>query len=430
MSIIDSSKVWVLGNKVEGVGNSIPWKHDILQSFADCDILIVDTTTLSEQVISSLKIGDVTKIFQEIKKRFQTGLRIICISQNSFEGSIHLGDSRGDSYIVGNYFWSPADCIVKKIPEGKILKKDFDEEFLFEDYVDNIKEWKCALQRTPTIKENYSDHTENEMFELSLLKTNSGDLLGGEFALNLSEYGTFTILPQLSTADESIQKILEILDIQKETPPPLWIEKVSIPGLKELEEKIGFIDKEIEEKQSEKQKVLLEVTTKKSFRKLIYETDMTLEKIVKTAFDLIGLKNVRQDNPEKDDLLFDFTKSTPFQLCTIEVKGVQGNIKRKDLRQLSNWVDDQYDDHNIKAKGMIVSNTYRLEDIDKSKMERSLLDQNNLDYAIKHEFCILPTQVLLDLCVWILDGNTVNLAKIERVMAETNGFIRLADLKD
>ena len=129
-------------------------------------------------------------------------------------------------------------------------------------------------------------------------------------------------------------------------------------------------------------------------------------------------------------LVFDFTKSAPFQLCTIEVKGVQGNIKRIDLRQLSNWVDDQYDDHNIKAKGMIVSNTYRLEDIDKSKTERSLLDQDNLDYAIKHEFCILLTHVLLDLCVWILDGNTVNLAKIERVMAETNGFIRLADLKD
>ncbi|MGI0046557.1 MAG: hypothetical protein ACREBB_05140 [Nitrosotalea sp.] len=425
MKEIDRSRVWVLGTEVHGVGKSINWIPKEIPSFADCDILIVDTTLLSEKLISSMNIYDVKKIFTEIKKRFETGLLIICISSEIIFGNTPAKDG-SVIYSLNNYFWSPVGCYITKIPKGKTLKKIFPDEFIFEKYVDDIVEWDLALPRFPFNKNNFHDVDGIQMTEFNLIASNSNDVLGGEFKKGNS--GSFIILPPLKTPEESINKILEIIGINKETQPPQWIDKILIPGISQIEKQILNLEKEIRQKQQEIFTLSQNLKNKNKFKQLVYETDKKLEMVVKEALELLGLKNVREGPPGKDDLLFDFQGNKSYKLCSIEVKGVEGNIKLRDLRQLGQWVDDHLETGR-KSKGILISNTFRLQELNKSKKERSEIDGENLSYALKQDFCILPTHVLLDLCVWILEGNKPDIDKIENAIANAKGFLQLNDLK-
>lgn len=428
MTDIDKSRVWILGRKVSGVGKSINWIPETIPSFADCDILIVDTTTLTDQLFRSMNIDDIGTLFGEISKRFRAGLMIVCISSESFNGSVPVGDERAGFYSISNYFWSPAGCAVKKISTGKTLKKLFKTKFLFESYVDCIDEWDLALISTPIIKTHYSSTSASQMIDSNLIASNSNDLLGGEFTLNIDNPGIFFFLPQLKTPEESVKKLLDILGIESETPPPPWIKNIEIPGTKELHEKISEMQEIIKKTVIEQNQTIESLREKNSFLKLVYETDTPLEKIVEKALNLIGFKNVRHKGESgKDDIIFDFTNSEKFSLCSIDAKGITGNLKIKDLRQLDHWVDD-HAEAGISAKGVILANTFRLIDLNESKAQRSQLEKENLDFAIKKDVCLFPSHVLLDLCIWILSGNEPNLEKIENAIKNTAGFLKLEDL--
>lgn len=425
MTKIDDSQVWVLGTQIDGVGKSISWIPKTIPSFADCEILIVDTTSINEKIILSMDINIVKILFEEIKKRFDAGLLIICILSKSIVGNIE--DQGGSYYPVGNYFWSPVDCNVKEIPKGKALRTTFSERFLFENYVKNILEWGLALD-SPSEKTMYFDEDGTSMRNIGLILSNSNDILGGMFKKFSGFGGDFVMLPPLETSEKSLQKILQILGIGVKTQAPSWTDKIKIPGISQLELQVNELQTEINKKQLEINDLSEKMYEKNNLKQLVYATDKELESITRNALEILRLKKVREGEPGKDDILFDFSNKTRYTLCSVEVKGIEGNIKLKDLRQLGQWVDDHLD-KGIKAKGLMISNTFRLDDLDKSKKQRSELDTDNLAYAVKQEFCILPTHVLLDLCKWVLEGNQPNLNKIENAIANTNGFLRLDDLK-
>lgn len=77
------------------------------------------------------------------------------------------------------------------------------------------------------------------------------------------------------------------------------------------------------------------------------------------ALKLLGLSKVRKGNPGKDDLLFDFSKNKTFSLCSVGIKGITGSLKLRDLRQSNNWVEDHMEYSKIKAKGLVICNTFR-----------------------------------------------------------------------
>lgn len=428
MTEIDDSRVWMLGTHADGVGKSINWIPKEIPSFADCDILVVDTTSLNEKLISSMDIENVDKIYTEITKRFETGLLIICISSQTFDGGIPDEVNPHSTYRVNSHFWSPIGYDIHEIPKGKTLKKTYSKGFLFDKYVDSITQWGLALRGQPFYKSYHSDERGEMVNAINIIASNSNDVLGGEFQKSNGHGGSFIILPPLETSQQSIHKILEIIGVQKQTAPPSWINKIKIPTTTELETQIQALQNEIQRKQSQINELSEKLQDKNKLKKLVYATDKELELIVKQALELLGLRNIREGENGKDDLLFDFPRGSDHKLCSIEVKGIEGNLKLKDLRQLGNWVDDHLD-AKIKAKGLIISNTYRLNDIEKSKKERSEIESDNLEYAVRRGFCILPTHVLLDLCMWVLDGNNINIKKIEDSIMKTNGIIRLDDLK-
>lgn len=427
--VTEPKKVWSLGTKIEHVDRHISWKPKEVPSFAECDILIVDTSSLNEKLMDSMDIDMVSQLYEEIKKRFDAeNFSIICIISENIEGSILSGIESYGNYVFDNYFWCPLGCDVVRIGKGSgALKNTFSDSFLFKDYANEIKQWEIAIQTTPCYKSGYNDTLESEVYLFNPIATKSNDILGGQYYItSLNESVIF--LPPLKTSEKSIQKILKILGDKKSTSAPNWVEKIIIPGTEETMKKIKEFEKQVSQKQADIKTLQDELINKNQFKKLLYATDDELEIVVKQAFELLNLNKVKRGEPGKDDLTFEPTISFNYGLCSVEIKGVEGNIKLKYLRQLNNWVEDHLE-NKVTAKGIIVANTFRLTDIKQSKSNRSKLDNDNLKYAKKREFCIIPTHVLLDLCAWILDGNSPDTAKIEKALLETIGFVTLKDLK-
>lgn len=414
-------KIWVLGNSIDGVDKNIGWNPKEVISFDECDVLIVDTTTLTEKTIQSLDYSKAEQLFQEIRKRFVSGLVIICIASESFD------EDTVDDSVLSNYFWSPINFEFHKTAKGKTINKDILLDYPFMNYIEKIKDIEIALDHGEIIMKNSSQSTRgNPPYDLWLIASKSRDILGGSFSKSPS-LGVIHVLPLLKNNEESINTILSNYKIKKETPVPTWITSIDIPGIAEFEEKIKLIEKDIKTKEKERQEKISLKNKLERFKKLVYETDEELENVVKEALMLIGLKNVKNGQPGKDDLIFDFNDTKQFKMCAVEIKGVTGNVGLKDFRQLDHWVVDHLE-KSIPAKGLMVANTFRKIDLGKSEKNRTTFSDFESFYKPRG-ICTLPTIVLLDFCKAILGGFTPDIKKIENVIINSNDVLTLSDLK-
>lgn len=418
--MINIGHVWVLGRKVDGI-KSIDWMTDNLTSFADCDTLVVDMTTLNEKMVQELGIEKAEKMFDEISKRFRAGGRIICVIAKFFETTTK-------HYLITNYFWSPILFPVHEIPKGKKIKPMHD--FPFENYLEKVKEWNLKLNSTPQAKNGqYQVTSVPSIATDDLILNNSSEILGGSFSYDQSviQSGTMYLLPPLEDGEVAINTILDILGVIGTTPAPSWSKTLEIPGVKSIEKQIkqkksniGNIQKEVSELEIKKESL-------EKYKKLLYTTDKELEKIVKEALNLLGLKNVRDGRTSSlEDALFDKNHSN-WDIFVVEVKGVKKNIDLDDIREAENWVFD-YEKMNKAAKGVVIANTFRLEDIKTSEKKR-LNFKDFEKHCNDHNVCIIPTFVLFKMVQWVLDGNIPDVKKIELAIANKKGTLSLDELK-
>ena len=144
----------------------------------------------------------------------------------------------------------------------------------------------------------------------------------------------------------------------------------------------------------------------------------------------MGLSGIRTGKQGKDDLLFDFNHNSSYSLCSVEVKGISGNLGLRDLRQSHNWVEDHQEYDQIKAKGLIVCNTFCNDELQESRTKKDIVSSlENLEYAKGRKLCILSSVILLDFCKYILNGNNPDVEKIENAISNTNGILGLGSLK-
>ena len=432
---IDSSRIWVLGKKIRGI-KSLNWNAKEIISFSDCDTLVVDVTSLNEKLLQSITLEQAQKLFNEIKKRFKTGLEIICITGKSFTvDKRHVQDyspyNISDRYIIDNYFWSPISCNYVETSRGITLQK-INQNFKFTKYLEVVNEFNISINRDMIIKDEYwskinaryvlptpgiSDDVKEEYRILS----KSDDFLGGEFS-GSNIKGKMIFLPSLKTVDESVNKIFEILGIRQKTSTPSWALNIDIPRITEIEKKI-------QERKDSKNILYSKLEDLTNFRKLVYATGDELEEIVKNALELMGLSGIRTGKQGRDDLLFDFNHDGSYSLCSVEIKGTSDSLKLRDLRQSNNWIEDHQKHDQIKAKGLVVCNTFRNDELQKSRIKRGKISPENLQYAKERKLCIASSVILLDFCKYILDGNKPDVKKIENAISNTDGILDLESLK-
>ena len=418
----ERDRIWCLGTKIDGC-RYVSWEDDV--SFADCDVLVVDARSLFRQRSLYAKLEKTKTLALEIHKRTsQNDFMLVCIlSDDRFlTNSERAGDSSTVRYdnsdLTRNfeYFWHPnfSEIEMYKPGSGATRLKDgwkSTELAKFGEYLEKVKSYKVGM---------LTRFDENSV----VATTKSGDQVACMYRrYNLG--AVIVMLPPLQTPEESISAVLETLGLNPSTPEPEWCKLVDIPETRAIEDSIGLLKKQVAEENARIRALEEDLADRRSLAKLLYATGGELEGAVLAAFETLGL-DAKPGEPGREDLVLAPSVDARCT-CYVEVKGVVSKIKKDDLRQLAEWVDDGWS-KDIKTKGILVANMHRLSDIRTSKDERGRLEPDQLEFAQDRKFCIVPAHLLFDLCVESAGGHATDPKKIERALIDTAGFVKPEDM--
>lgn len=446
----DRDKIWCLGVEIEGYEH-VPWYKS--RSFADCDVLVVDARSLSANYMLSIDPDELVTIKNEIYKRsLKLDFTLVSIISNKqsltpkeiveqIEARKSAGYATPLSSILSQYGLGPRRWSNLGDAKDLINKHgDLDNYFWFPDEIDICSvgtgatrlddEWKsgnlASFEQYFAELKSYELGMSMRMHDnMDTVRTRSDDLVACMYRRSSSS-ALIVMLPPLPTPERSVDKVLEILNQNGTTPEPEWYKSLAVPGIVDIQQKISRLNVEIEERETRIQTFQDNITHNRSFTKLLYGTGYELEDIVRGALTMLGL-NVKQENSQKEDLILVPSINTSYDLCSVEIKGVKGKIKKDHLRQLGEWVGN-HRENNVTSKGVLVVNMHRMSDIRTTKTKRSTVEQDQLEYAQKKKFSIIPTHVLFDLCKLSLEGHAIDKQKIEQGLINTDGLVMLEDL--
>ena len=408
-----------------------------MPNLSDCDILII-----ANSFYNKLKYIDKSyaeKIFDQIRNRFCTGLKIIYVMEETIDcKSIELRfvtpsiSSSNQTYqyaTISNQFWSPIKFNIVKITPGKRIKYVHTGDY--KQYLSKIKDWYLKLNTMDLLKIKltcYDDSTESipSISQTKLMTNNSNELLSCTLYVSDLRYkGRLYLLPPI---DNAVELILESMAPVCEEPVPDWVDGISLPEVTEIKKNIDdaiiardLLDVKINAFNDDRNNIL-------KFRKLLYTSGTNLEDIVKDSFEFLELPNVKKSiNDDEEDLLFD-GNGGKYDQFTVEIKGVDGVLKTKDIRQALDWAMS-YDDDNCHTKAVIVANIHRrkpnpLYDIQRLKFE------NAEKRCQKNGVCIIPSIILFDWVKQKLDNKKSISDNIINQITNTNGAIKTTDFSN
>ena len=417
--MVNKEQIWILGNEVGGADRCIKWDFKNASNFSDCDKLIVDMTTLTDTDLYFITWEKATEIFDQIKKRFESGGEIVCILQSKFE------KTNSEKTIINNYFWCPLAFNFKKVTKGSKIEavKDFE----YNEYLAMVKNWEIEIENPKCKLYPTEDAFEGTLVSVtsSAIYTQSYAMIGGVFSVKgllRPTSGKLVMLPPIEDSKEGINVILKSWERITSTLLPDWIRNITIPNLPQIKKLIVDENQKIEKIQNtilnlEKQKNELE-----KFRRLLYTDGVELEEIVMESLQKIGISSIRKGRDENhEDMIFDF-ESKDSNLCVIEVKGMERNMKLAHIRQTLHWALD-YQEKGKKAKPLLIANIFRLEDLTTSKTKREGFSEFE-EFCSQYDICVLPTTILFDLVCKVLNGKKISVKKLELLILETKGVLR------
>jgi len=259
----------------------------------------------------------------------------------------------------------------------------------FYAFLDQVVRWDYSLR----IKAK--DQPIGEIHKLG--ETNFGTCAAASFAIGP---GWINVLPSLGTTSEADENYIlqHFLQFRTDSPPPAWSQEIVVPEQAEIEarrdEALARARDLIEEAKRQKENLV----RAERWKRLLFDGDFGLEEIVGEAFTTLGATLTK---PTKERA--DFRITVPLHgTCVVEVKGTRSDqFSRRDLRQLSEWIDEAMSDELATVKGVFVGNAAR----EKHPSTRgAMFDTNNLNYAKLKQMVVITSVDLYCLAVLELTG--------------------------
>jgi hypothetical protein len=212
----------------------------------------------------------------------------------------------------------------------------------------------------------------------------------------------------VSIANE-VNKRLEDINL------PKWANSYLLPNEKTLQEEISSLEEHI--------LTLSEsLVSKKScfktfeYRKQIFTgTGNELEDEIKKIFSELGFQ-ILEAEPNRDDLIVKYKD----QIAVVEIKGINSSAAEKHSNQLEKWVSLYYEKNNVRAKGILIVNSFKEKPISDRK-EATFPDQM-LKYSINREHCLISSLQLLGFYYKSLE--TKDKDELVSTLFETNGVYK------
>lgn len=446
---------WLLGNVHPSADRSIRWDDEPFPYLGDPDVLVIDLTTLTRQVLGQIGKAKLDQVRPLIGDKILNRGTVVVITQPHVQVIPGLDMDKNDPLpsfnlyqrdplVYSNYQILPTQLATKHVPDGRTIVAD--PGHTFSEYVANVRRFSFYIEHyspwyvsgTP---ESSLGRTELIPVEGQEIRDNSGHYLGLTLAAEVVEpcYDTVTssgllgqlvfLPPPTEPIGDAIGRVLSALG--KSAPhaeaPPAWAEQLTLGRAGEYmerastlkEEDMARIQGEIDGLERQAGEIL-------DHRRLLYSRGRELEDAVVQAFRTLGFDDtVHMAGADEEDAAFGMGGGAPYSHGVIEVKGAGRGAQMQDINQCNRWTDQRAEGGGGRpSKGIFVANQHRLEPYPESLEARVYIEPNQEERAKMKDICIIPSCVLFEAVRRVLGGEAPDRAKTEAKIAATKGVLK------
>lgn len=421
--------VWVMGNSHPDADRSFGW-DDTFPNLSDPDVLIVDLTTLTNDVLESLNKQKLDDTKDTLANKFIHGGIIIIITMPYIRASQGI-------HAYSNYHVLPVKLSTENVTPGNRIMPDTNHHF--KTYLKAIKSFSFQIEGySPQIRfgEGYHPHL-NPVWGQGV-KDNAGHMLGVTLTMDRVELGrdmrstpclgSLAFLPPpTEPMDDALGRIMAVYGkvcLRGETPPS-WVEHIQLRPANDLEFKILKLEKETTETQKKINKLAGDKDVILSHRRLLYTRGHELEDAVVRAFETLGFVDIEpMGGADKEDAAFGMGGNTCYVRGVIEAKGADRGIQMQHILQCKKWATQRAVADGGASKGIFVPNQHRLQPYPESWDARVKVEPNQLEQAALNDICIIPACALFEAVKQVLEGKEADRAKTAAKIAASKGVLK------
>jgi len=382
-------------------------------SLTDFDIVIVDPTDIAssfpktepdsnnKRYILHQDAHVLSELIQRRNSEFfallNKGRMIVSFLDPLFE--VRLNSSSLKNVQINNYSWLPDEGkrrFVNRLISGSGTGLKLDEKnHLFASYF-------FAFQKDL----NFTAYVDISTASFDLgdaFISNSADLVVG-FSCKISN-GIVVFLPRFSFNEENNKKFVGVLlqiakkyfGSEAKSLPPDWTDNFTLPGIDVLDKKIRETEKTISEVELQKSEIEKERNDINEYKFLLYEQGHILERKVVDTLRLIGFKAETVPGKNTD---FDVILESEEGRAIAEVEGKNDDAIHKDkIDQLISAINQDAEQRDSFAKGVLVGNHYRLRSLDQREEP---FTKTVVNLAKQYHYALITTIDLYNAAVYFL----------------------------
>jgi len=423
-----SKNTLVIGTYISGDADSYDWWQK-LPNVAEYDTIILDTTRIFGFMANSGRLEHtedniyaIDSEENEAYKQISANLDLVrnkIIEKLEFESTFYAlylperiinyhpfhADYGGKGYLglIRTNDWCPVS--IKIVQEtGKFIKV-VDESY--QDYFRDFKEWQYYFEskslEVTDMEEYYSDNNWNVSRKLKPIAINKVERpIAIEVVFSFFKYGGFQILSEknggklvlLPVANQydtnaCVSYLIQRHKQYEQTPPPVWINQIEIPGETSLKEDVENKKHQleiIESEVKESERSLGEFTKHKD---ILYETGIPLQELVKSTLDKMGI------NVKLSIVTDEFIIEINSQEALVEVKGNVKSITKDDVAQLVTDLMEHLKKTGQEIRGLMIGNGWRLHPPEQRGVgNRPIFSRDAVKVAENHNIGLLSTTEL------------------------------------
>lgn len=179
---------------------------------------------------------------------------------------------------------------------------------------------------------------------------------GGWYQVPEKHGGSLILLPTIDkyNTESLIELLLQIGKEFKETPPPVWVNTIEIPGEATLKSQIATEKQSLEILESRINELEGSLSGLQKYKGLLYETGLTLQELVKSTLEKLGAKI--KPSIVTDEFIIEISGKE----ALIEVKGNTKSIAKDDVAQLVIDLMQHLKTTAEEIDGILIGNAWRL----------------------------------------------------------------------
>ena len=431
-------QVWLMGNRHSSVDRSIEW-DDPLPNLSDADVLIVDLTTLTEQVLERVDKPKLDQAQKLLKNKLINNGIIIIITQPIFSTKpASTSNASSPSPRYSNYHIFPFSLKTVPVPDGTRITPD--DSHNFKTYIDSIEKYyfyieKWDLKIDLGLPASFPN-PDLVAVEGQGIRDHSNNDLGSTLAVARLRYGVHCDLPstghlvllpppteEMGVAIGRILSALGKTTLQAETPPA-WAKQMSLGRAGEYGAKAAELKTSVAKTQVEIGRLERKEAKILAHRRLLYAKGPELEDAVVKGFKAIGFTDIKPlGGADEEDAAFSMDSVTGYSRGAIEAKGLDKGIQVQHILQTKKWANQRAITDGGPSKGILVPNQHRMQPYPESRKDRMRIEHNQQVQAERDDICIIPSCALFEAVKRVLGGEKLDRAKIAAKIAAARGVL-------